>query len=925
MTSTPSVDRRQAHRLLLRLLDLPPEERSAALEASCDDVALRDAVRRLLRAAEEPGNAVDDPGGARSRQLWVGFAAEVAERETPLAEGTRLGPYRIVEEIERGGMAVVYRAERVDGEFTRQVAVKVLKLGLDTEEVVRRFEQERQILADLDHPNIARLYEGGRTDDGRPYFVMELVEGVPIDRYCDQRQLSVDERLELFCAVAGAVEYAHRNLVVHRDLKPSNILVDEAGAVKLLDFGIARLLDVDAGGSAAAAPTRALVRLMTPEYASPEQVRGERVTTASDVYQLGVLLYELLSGRRPYAPADAGGAALERAICEETPTRPSVAVARGDTMRRPVSLPAGVSAEDDEESRRRTPPRRAGRSTPEAIGAARRSTPVRLRRRLRGDLDNIVLQALRKEPERRYPTADRLEQDVRRHLTELPVTARADTWVYRSRKFVARHAMGVSAAAAVLLLVAGLTAFYTVRIRGERNRAQAEATKAEQMNQFLTGLFRHADPREARGAELTARELLDRGAEQVGRELATQPEVRAEMLQVLGRTYLEIGAYDSAETLLTRALELRRNRLGTEHPQVAETLHDLGLMWRRRGEFERAREVLNEAIRILKAAPASDATRLATVLETLGLVYLDRGELDESETRLERALAIQTRALGEDSEPVARMLEALGSLHTQTGRLGRAEELFERALAIQERRVEPDDPQRGLTLMNLAVVRKRQGKFDRLEAMHRQALAILKNAYGPNHFVTGWALNNLGDFLTAVGRHDEAIHTLQRSLDVHMTAAGPDHPATAIPLASLGDVRFRMGRPREARHDYQRSVAVREQALGEEHPFDPLLTHGLVRLGLIETELGNPAAAEEILDRALALWRRAPETVDSQLLPTLLDLSRWLAGQRRCAEASPLLLRALRIETPRRQPANPHAAELESLLAECGMPTGPGR
>jgi serine/threonine-protein kinase len=386
---------------------------------------------------------------------------------------------------------------------------------------------------------------------------MELVVGQPLDRYCDERLLSVEERLELFGAVTRAVDYAHRNLVVHRDLKPSNILVDRDGKVKLLDFGIARLLDAGAGGELSAPPTRTM-HLMTPEYASPEQVRGERVTTASDVYQLGLLLYELLSGHRPHVlPSRRHAGELERLICEQPPTRPSEAVGRMEGL---LAASGGAAA------------------TPEASSRLRRSSPTRLRRRLRGDLDNLVLKALSMEPDRRYGSADRLGQDIRRHLDGAPVSARADTWGYRGRKFLQRHAIGASVTVLALVLVASMASFHAIRIQRERDRAQAQADKARQVSGFLTGLFRGVDPREARGTELTARELLDRGVDQVDRKLAAQPDIHADMLDVLGRTYLELGSHDAAERLLTRSLELRRSRLAPSHPDIAVVLGDHGAL-----------------------------------------------------------------------------------------------------------------------------------------------------------------------------------------------------------------------------------------------------------------------------------------------------------------------------------------------------------
>lgn len=927
MTEAAPFDRREADRLLAHLLTLPARERPAALDAACDDGTVHDAVRRLLRAAEAPASPVD-PGSVRARRLWTGFAVEAAERETPMPQGALVGSYRILEEIERGGMAVIYRAERVDGELTREVAIKILKLGMDTEEIVRRFEQERQILADLNHPNIARLFDAGHTEDGRPYFVMELVEGAPIDRYCDEHRLSIDERLELLCVVARAVDDAHQNMVVHRDLKPSNILVDRSGEVKLLDFGIARLLDaeVDRG---LVAPTRAALRLMTPEYASPEQVRGERVTTASDVYQLGLLAYELLTGRRAYVLADRSPGELERAICQRVPTRPSLVVGREDTLPRrgggfrPPS-PAETSS---------TP------STVDEICRMRRTSPARLRRRLRGDLDNIVLKALRKEPEHRYRGTDRLAQDVRRHLDGLPVTALSDTWIYRGRKFLARHAVGATATALLLAAATGLAGFHVARIqserdvaqternraKAERDRAEAEAAKAQQMSEFLMGLFRGADPRQAKGAELTARELLDRGVRQVDRELAAQPETRADMLQVLGQTYIELGIYDAAERVLSRALESRRSRLGVDHPDVAGLLSDFGMLLYRQGRYERAREVLEKASRVLEASQGGDAPESADTLHRLGATYWRLGKYEDALATLEHALKIHSKVSGGTSLPAAKISHTLGTLLYRMSSFEQAEEILGRALTIYERELGTDEPRVGTLLMDLANVRGAQGKLEGLEDMYRHNAAIQEKVYGTQHTRVGMALNNLGHFLTVTGRIDEAIDVLQRALEIQNTALGPDHPDVAFPLASLGDAYAAAGRLREARHYYLRSAKVRDETGGAKS-FDPVLVYSLSKLGRIEAELRNDVAAARILNRALAIWQRASKVTDPRLTSSLFDLARWLTERERCPEAVPLLQRAMQVEHTLQRPGAPQVSELESLLTECGArTTGPRR
>jgi serine/threonine-protein kinase len=670
--------------------------------------------------------------------------------------------------------------------------------------------------------------------------------------------------------------------------------------VKLLDFGIASVLTAGAGSDPAAPPTRAALRMMTPEYASPEQMRGERMTTAADVYQLGLLLYELLTGHRPYRLPERSVGAIERVICEQAPTRLTEAIFRDETLRHPIDGPqTGV----------------------ESVCRLRNSSPQRLRRRLRGDLENIVLKALDKQPARRYASADRFAQDIRRHLDGLPVSARADTLAYRLRKFLRRHALGAAAAAASLVVAAGMVAFHEIRIGHERDRAEREADKALQVSLFLAGLFRGADPREARGAELTARELLDRGSEQVDRKLTAQPEIHARMLHILGRTYLELGAYEEAERLLAGSRDLQHGAQ-SDGAELAGTLGDLGELRHAQGRYQESRALLEDAVRRFERVPDRDPSRFAETLRVLGnLLSREFGEQENARTVLERALAIEERASGPDSEAVARILHSLGALFFQAGDLEGGGRAFERVLRIYEKERGSEHPLVGSALISLAYVRLEEGKLDGLEAMYRRGLAILEKAYGPEHTQVATALNNLGTLLTRIGRHDDAISVLQRALAIRRKAVGPHHPDVAYPLTSLGDAYLAAGRLDEARRLYRESVALRGTGNGIQR-FEPLVLHGLVRLGRIGNELGDRAAARQDFDRALAMWADAPATIDPRLMPTLIALGRWLVDERRCGEARVLLQRARQALVARPNIAGTHIEEADRLLAACepGVP-----
>jgi serine/threonine-protein kinase len=474
--------------ILREVFDMPEEERDQFIAEACgDDEALARKVRRMIEAGLEEDDDSWDVGLAQKGMLWGRLLADLAEPGSPRSllsarEGDRIGPFTIIEQIGRGGMGEVYLAADSDSPDGQELALKIMNPGL-SEDLLRRFERERQILATMDHPAIARHVGGGVTDDGRAYIAMEYVDGLPVDLHCDQQRLPVEQRLRLFIDIARAVQYAHRCMIVHRDLKPSNILVTRSSRIKLVDFGIAKLLDPVAG-LAAEPLTRTGLQVMTPEYASPEQVVGGMVTAASDVYQLGVVLYELLTGSRPHRLTGSTSAEIERTICDEEPVAPSTAV-------------TGTAA---------------GEASLEDVAAARSTRPDRLVSQLKGDLDNIVLMGLRKEPERRYQSVEDLIRDIERHLAGRPISARPDTATYRLIKFMRRHPIGLTATAVILALVISFTGYL---VQQRHFRVQQDAARAEQVAAFLEGLFDVAEPVPGVGETISAKDLLDRGAERM--------------------------------------------------------------------------------------------------------------------------------------------------------------------------------------------------------------------------------------------------------------------------------------------------------------------------------------------------------------------------------------------------------------------------
>ncbi|HSK76936.1 MAG TPA: tetratricopeptide repeat protein [Thermoanaerobaculia bacterium] len=745
--------------------------RTAFLEAACqDDDELRREVESLLASEAEIGDFIETP------------VFRIHGEAEPLAVGQRIGAYRIVRELGRGGMGSVYLAERADEEFEQRVALKVVRRGMDTDEIVRRFRSERQILAHLDHPNIAKLFDGGTTEDGRPYFVMEHVEGQPIDQYCDERKLSVRERLELFRRVCSAVHLAHQNLIVHRDLKPGNILVTADGVPKLLDFGIAKLLDP---GQEAFALTRANVRPMTPEYASPEQVRGEAITTASDVYSLGVLLYVLLTGHPPYRPVRRDPQSLAKAICETDPPRPSSIIRQVGEGRRPD----GTSVE----------------LTPESVSRVREGEARLLRRRLAGDLDNIVLMAMSKDPKRRYASVDQLSNDIGRHLEGWPVVARKDTLGYRARKFVGRHKGGVTLAALVLLLIVGSSVAVTVLWQ----HAVREQQRAKAVSEFLVDLFTISNPSESRGETVTAREMLDEGAKKIEKNLESQPELRAEMMETMGRVYGSIGLYKRARPLLETALLLRRQELGNNDLRVASTLHNLANVLRGMDEDDVAERLIQEALRIQRSQRATKNLDYASGLTNLGALLKERGELDEAEKLLLEGLALKRTLPEADPGELAGSLNNLGTLYQTRGDLAKAKRYLTESLEIR-RTLTQGQPNQELanSLNNLGTLLQDLNELAGAEACHLDALQMRRKLLGDRHPKVARSLNNLGKVRQLRGDVAEAESYFREALSIADEQLEPEHTDRAIYLRNLASVLVTLGKHVEGEALARESLAI---------------------------------------------------------------------------------------------------------------------
>src|ERR1700693_5855520 len=617
--------------LFEEVVDSGPEERIARLASSCQgDSDLRDSVEALLAADQSPEDPLINAIGAAAESL-------LEEHQDRLL-GTRIGPYRVMSILGQGGMSTVYRGERDDSQYQQTVAIKVLHHSILHPRLRSRLHSERHILATLDHPSIARLIDSGDLDDGTPYLVMEHVDGESIDVYSDSRTLFVRERLEMFLQVCTAVQYAHRNLIVHRDIKAANIFVTGDGTAKLLDFGIAKLLAPESL-SHTLPVTRLQERILTPENAAPEQVLGRAITTATDIYSLGVLLYTLLTGRSPYRLLSYSQLQLERAICMDDPVRPSQMVI------------SKLSGEKDADRSR--------------ISDRRGLSPQRLRTRLSGDLDAIVAMAMRKEPDRRYPSVEALADDLNRHLLGRPVRARQGDWRYNAAKFLRRHLLAVAAVAAAFLglaLFAGAMLWDNHRIELARQATAQERDRAQQVSAFLVDVFSQADPFNAQGKEPTAEDLLDRGAEKISGNLRLQTEVRAQLLESIGLAYRRQGLSERAIPLFEQAVAIRRQERPLDHGHVATALANLARALTDGGHLISAVADLQQAVELSEADGKARPIETADILVQFGNFALDaKSDPARASQLFGKALGIYRSAMGNQNLQVAATLNGLAS------------------------------------------------------------------------------------------------------------------------------------------------------------------------------------------------------------------------------------------------------------------------
>lgn len=725
-------------------------------------------------------------------------------------------------------MGIVYLAERADEQFEIEVAIKLVRQRLLDPQVEDRLRAERQILANLDHPNIARLLDGGTTEDGTPYLVMEHIRGVPVDIYCDQHRLGINARLALFRTICAAVHYAHQNLIVHRDIKASNILVTADGTTKLLDFGIAKLIDTS--GIATDGFTRDGAVLMTPENAAPEQVMGQSITTATDTYALGMLLHRLLVGVSPLPLTDRAPREIARIICHQEIDRPSKLVEKRRAIER-ASPDDAIAIEFQQ------------------VCFNRRTSADRLQRRLRGDLDNILLAALRKEPIRRYRSVNEFSDDIRMHRQSIPIVARPDTWNYRAGKFVRRHTAAVAGSVSLVALLAGfgvITLLQNQRIAQERDTAQEVST-------FLEEIFMEPDPARARGLDITAKDILANGADRIRRQLEDRPEIQSALMETIGRVYLNLGEYDQSIDMHEEALALRLASFGAGHANVAESQNDLAVALTRQGSFDRANELLNESLATNVAELGANTAAVADNYYNLAELHRQTGDLDAAEVAAQNS--IRTYAQLEDQLPLpyAEAINMLARVLQLKGDLEQTESLLREAIDIVRKNVGSDHPYMAYFLQNLAVLLKSKGEIAEAEMMFNESIDVTRRILGDEHDLLGSSLVMLGALLHEKGEFEGAETALRDAISIHANARGESHPFVGYDMTNLGMLLHDNGELAAAEDALRGALKIYAQSLDENHQY---IGSSLTELAGVLNTKGSPADAVPILQRAIDIRLR---------------------------------------------------------------------
>ncbi|MCB0729945.1 MAG: serine/threonine protein kinase [Ignavibacteriae bacterium] len=827
--------------LFSKALDIDKKDRLEFLQNNCENNhKLLNDVISLLNEDEE------------IHPLLNKKASELINIEEKLNfVGQQIGNYKLLEEIASGGMGTVFLAERCDGIFEQKVALKIIKPGLSTIPIIRRFQHERQILANLQHPNIARLFDGGVTEDKRPFFTMEYVDGIPIDEYCDKNKLTIKKRLKLFIKVCDTVQYAHNNLVIHRDLKPSNILIQNDGTIKLLDFGISKVLSAESERSDLPTITQAEINLLTPEYSSPEQIKNSHISVSADVYSLGLILYKLLSGKSAHEFKTRTFNEFEKVICESSVSKPSTVVVHAD----------GETFDN------------------------RNTHQQKLQRILNGDLDNICLMALRKEPERRYASVEMFAYDIERYLDNLPILARKESFTYTAKKFIIRHKTAVIANIALFFIINGLILFYTIQLKEQRDKANLEARKAEQVASFLQDLFLVSDPDESKGETITARELLDKGASKLKLGLNEEIEIKSKLLNTIGKVYTNLGLYNSAEETL---LSIKENKdlSKIDKETFIETLLNLGTVYRFKGKFDIAEEVLIMANKECDENLKENHPLFGDCYINLGGYYYEKGMYDKSYDYYKKAEKIFRLNFGNENEKVAEVLHGIGILEFDEGKLHKSDSLYREALKIYSKINGELNVNTAAVQNELATVLRHSGKFEESAKLYEKSLNTRIKLLGKDHPDVAHTLNHLSRLYYNQEQYEKAEPLARRSLEIREKLSGENHPEVMASRSSLAGTLMGLKKYKEAEELYRLAYKTAKATLGDSHVYTPAI---LGNIGKVLMEQKKYDEAEKLILQSIEMIEKIQNVRSTYKSGRVVSLAELYNRTNRYKEAEILL------------------------------------
>ena len=769
-------------------LKLPKEERDAFIQNMCHgDFECIKHVHRFLESIDKADSFFS--GKKRVKDKVTDYAATEHTQDIKNENliGTTIGSYELTEILGKGGMGTVYLAKRTDGQFDHSVAIKVIQNKPGRSEIYSRFVQERQILAGLSHENIARLYDGGVTEDGMPYLIMEYVDGTPINKYCDENRLTIAQRIRLFKSVCSAAQHAHTNLVIHRDLKPDNILITKNGTVKIMDFGIAKLARGDRGTESPAGELNP-GRYLSFSNAAPEQLTDNAVTTATDIYALGILLHRLLVGVHPLPIKKKTAGEIKEIITSYQPADPAKQYERLEHTQK------------------------------EQLAINRNTTSQKLKKLLCNDLEAIMIKCLRKKAEERYQTAEDLIQDIERHESNYPVKAIEGSKLYHTKKYFIRNRTSLTVAAAFFMIASLSVLFYTHRIQMERDIAKMEANKANQVTTFVLDLFKGSDPSESRGDEISARDLLDRGIERTT-YLDNQPEIKANMLEVLGRILTQLGEFDEAEELLAQAIQIRTDLFGDLHIETISTHEHLGSLLSSRGDLFQAQNVLEDAIKKRADIYGYQQAALSEANTELGYVYRRLGKLQEAEQLYRNLITIYEENFGPEDPLTLLSISSLGvTLHGQ-GNLDEAEERYRDVLEKRSSLYDTIHPDVAMSKNNLGALLLNQGRFEESEQLLSEALEMRISLFGELHPKVALSTNNMGILKRNSGQFEDAREYFSTALEINTNLFGPKQLQTGISMFSIAELHMMMGEYEESLDFYTRSNEIFKEQLPEGSSF----------------------------------------------------------------------------------------------------------